>query len=158
MRKLTLTLLAFGFVFVFMGFATAADNSSDVMTVEANIFESSVGINVPDRIAFGDIAKGYISERQSADISNTGTTDILITPELANSSEEIFSYLSFREILDDPLTRVGFFDFEILRPATIGVAREENLYLYLDLTNYIGEIEEEQMNHEAEVIFWAMEI
>ena len=156
MKKNIVTLALLSFIFLMPGFVSSVDDSSDVMSVEVDIFESTVGISVPERVDFGDIAKGYISERQDVDLTNTGTTDIVVTPELTDGTEDIFSYLHFRRILEDPLTRIGFFEVEIERPASIGGERDQNVYMYLDLTNYIGEITEGETDHESEVTFWAM--
>lgn len=156
MKKLMLNLFVIGLFFAPIGLGSAVDNSSDIMTVEVNIFESSVGISVPDKVVFGDITKGYLSERQEVKLTNTGTTNIVVAPELVNDSEEIFRYLSFKRVLDAPLTKIGFFEIEIEKPSVVGETRDQNVYMYLDLTDYLGEIEEDVIGHESEVIFWAM--
>ncbi|MCW8965986.1 MAG: hypothetical protein OQK82_04755, partial [Candidatus Pacearchaeota archaeon] len=50
----------------------------DVMVAQADVLKSTVGISVPDTVEFGEIAKGYISERQDLDVENTGTSDISV--------------------------------------------------------------------------------
>ncbi len=130
----------------------------DIMTVEADVFASIVGIDVPSNVEFGEIAKGYRSERQDLDIENTGTTDISVIPALDEDyNENIFDYISFSETAaDDGLTKIGSFEFEIEKPNTIGGTREERIYMYLDLEEFEGEISSDLPEHNTNVTFWAI--
>ena len=144
-------------IFIFsMAFSSALESTNDNMTVRADILQSEISISVPTEIIFQDITSGYISERKDLDIQNTGTVDIEVTPQLPNYTGEIFDKLVFQEVLSDPLTQIEFFSFEIERPATVGGTRSMNLYMYLDLENYNEDIESDMLDHEAEVVFWAV--
>ncbi|MBT4376108.1 hypothetical protein HOD29_01920 [archaeon] len=156
MNKKLLSVFMFGFILLATGFVSAED-VNDTMVVKTNVLKSVVSISVPEEVIFQDIAKGYVSERNDLDIKNTGTVDISVTPELAtNYSSDIFDYISFQEVLADPLTKIRYFDFEILKPTVIGGERSQGIYMYLDLEEYAGEITEDMMDHQTEVIFWAV--
>lgn len=130
----------------------------DIMIVQADVLASSVGIDVPDSVEFGDIAKGYKSDRQDLDIENTGTTDISVIPLLdENYGDEIFEYISFSETAaDDGLTKIGSFQFSIEKPNNIGGTKEERIYMYLDLEEFEGEISSDLPGHNTNVTFWAI--
>lgn len=133
-----------------------AQEANATMKVRANILESNIGISVPNLIVMGDMSPGYLSERRDIDIVNTGTVDLMITPELdENYEDDIFTHLSFKNILDDPLTRIGDYSLEILKPNIVGETRSENVYMYLDLTDFSGELNQTLTDHETNVIFWA---
>ena len=156
MNKKLLSVFMFGFILLATSFVSAED-VNDTMVVKTNVLKSVVSISVPEEVIFQDIAKGYVSERNDLDIKNTGTVDISVTPELAtNYSSDIFDYISFQEVLADPLTKIRYFDFEILKPTVIGGERSQGIYMYLDLEEYAGEITEDMMDHQTEVIFWAV--
>lgn len=136
-----------------------AAESNSTMHVSANILEGSVGISVPDSISFGNIAAGYLSNKTDVIINNTGTTNIRITPQISDStstnSSEIFANIAFRNILNDPLMKIGNYSLDILKPVIVGNTRSENIYVYLDLTEYNGDVVSLQ---EADIVFWATEI
>lgn len=135
-------------------------DENDIMIVQADILKSEVGISVPDNVVIGEIAKGYISDRQDIDIKNTGTTDISVIPLLegvdGNNSESIFGYLSFQKTLSDDLKKIGYFEMDIEKPAVVGGTRNEGIYMYLDLTEYDGEISSSLIGHKTNVTFWAV--
>ncbi len=132
----------------------ALDNVSNSMTVRVNVIESSIGISVPDLIEFGDVASGYITERQDLDINNSGTVDINVVPELAADSADLFQHISFRSVLADPLYEIGNFSIEILKANSVGDIRTERIYMYLDLTNVLDV--ESGENIESDIVFWAL--
>lgn len=153
------------FIFMILGmfifsiaFSSALGNTNDNMTVKATILQSEISISVPNEILFQDITAGYLSERKDLDIDNTGTVDIEVTPQLPNYTGNIFDKLAFHEVLSDPLTQIEFFSFEIEKPSTVGGTRTAGIYMYLDLENYNEDIESEMLDHEAEVVFWAVPI
>ncbi|MDD2444638.1 MAG: hypothetical protein PHX15_02740 [Candidatus Nanoarchaeia archaeon] len=142
-------------VFLISSFVSSQEANA-TMKVRANILESNIGISVPNLIIMGDMSPGYLSERQDLNITNTGTVDLMITPELdENYEEDIFTHLSFKNILDDPLTKIGDYSLELLKPNTVGNTRSERVYMYLDLTDYSGELNQTLTDHEANVVFWA---
>jgi hypothetical protein len=133
--------------------------SEDVMIVEADVLVSSVGIDVPDNVEFGEIAKGYISDRQDLDIKNTGTTDISVIPLLDESySEGIFDYITLSELATGDPIKIGSFEFEIEKPSSIGGTKTQRVYMYLDLTEFEDEITENIPGHNTNITFWAIPI
>ena len=159
MKNKIIGLFILGIFVLGVGFTSALDDNSDTMVVRANILKSEVGISVPETIVFSDITQGYLSDRVDVEILNTGTVDVSITPELdENYNDTIFQNVVFRKILADPFTNVNYFDFEISKPAIVGDARPQNIYMYLNLEDYETEISEDILNHEAEIIFTAMPI
>ena len=150
------------FVFLFAVFLlgttfVSAMSDSQNMVVKVNVLQTKVGINVPDQVVFKDIAAGYKSERKDLNIKNTGTTDITVTPTLdSNDSGDVFKYLTFQSTVSADPVKVGFFDFDIDKPSVVGDTRDQSLYMYLDLTDYDGEIQDNLMDHNATVVFTAM--
>lgn len=149
----------FAFVFAIMilgvGFASAADSATDSLTVKANVLAEEISLSVPDEIIFQDIAPGYLSEKQSLEVSNTGTVDISVSAALDESYvDDVFTNLGFRKVLSDDLTNIRYFDFDVMKPAVVGGERTEGIYMYLDLVDYAGAIAE--ADHSAEVIFTAV--
>jgi len=149
-----LLVLAF-FTIVFYVSLTAADD--EVMTVEANIFASGVtivSIEVPDYIFFGNLTKGECSGVEYFKINNTGNVDVVVSPELEDSSEKIFSYLYFSKYSPTNYTRIlpyGNFSVSALKN---GYA---NMKAKLDLTDYPENIPQDMIGHKANILFIAME-
>ncbi|MCW8965378.1 MAG: hypothetical protein OQK82_01625, partial [Candidatus Pacearchaeota archaeon] len=91
------------------------------------------------------------------DVENTGTSDIIVIPTLEETYEEtIFEYISFQKTLSEDLQRIGSFEFEIEKPNTVGGTKEEGIYMYLDLTEFEGDISEDLIDHSTNVTFWAI--
>ncbi len=151
-----LTAFMAGMFLLSFGQVSAEESDSANMTVMVDIFKTKVGISVPDKIHLGTIAKGYASETKTVEVENIGTTDISLTPELFNDTDELFSFLNFKRIQADPFTRIGFFDLLIERPTIVGDTRSENLYMELDLTNYQGDIDTDSLDQESVILFTAM--
>jgi len=154
MKRLTLSLMLGVMVLLSFGFLSA--DASENMTVKVNVLESQVSISVPDQVSFGNIASGYISERRDVDIINDGTVDVSVSADVDESyNGTIFQNLAFRDILDDPLTSIDFFEIEVLKPNNVGEERIKDIYMYLDLSDYDEEVDE-IMNHNATVVFTAV--
>ncbi len=133
-----------------------ADGYNTTMQVSADVIESSVGIKIPNSINFGKVSSGYLSNRTDINITNIGTTDIEVTPEIQDDAGEeeaveIFRNLAFRNILDDPLVKIGEYSLEIAKPASVGGNRTQRIYMYLDLLEYKGTAKSTKT---ASVIFW----
>jgi len=154
-KSLMLLGLIFGVMLVLgvTGFVYA--DSSDDMVVKANVLETEISISVPDQVSFGNIAPGYTSERQEIEIVNDGTVDVGVSADL-EEEDDIFENIAFRRVLDDPLTKIDFFEIEIEKPSTVGDENEEDVYMYLDLSDYEGEESGDMMGHNATVIFTAV--
>jgi len=148
-----LIISVFAFILIFLALVYA---SSDTMKVEANIFAPVVSVEVPDYVYFGNLSKGYESDEINITINNTGTTDISVTPRLANSQEKIFNYTYFKKTSSDTYRLVGMFNVNISRPTQNGV-KVQSVYAKLDLTDYDGDIDYDMIKHNASIIFWAVE-
>jgi hypothetical protein len=157
MRKLMTLLLCV--ILISCASALVYDDSKadDVMVVKADVLASTVGIDVPSNVELGEIAKGYMSERQDIDVKNTGTTDIVVIPSLDEGyNQSIFGYLSFQKTLSEDLKKIGSFEFDIEKPNSVGSTRTEGIYMYLDLTDFEGEISDDLIGHSTNVTFWAI--
>ena len=158
MNKKIFGLLVGLFVFSLVSVSAISYDDSDStesMLVKVDVLQSTVSISVPDNLVIEDIASGYISEMQSFDIINTGTTDIQVVPELDSSTDNaMFSNLGFKRVQADELTKIGFFDVEIEKPATVGSQRSQSVYVQLDLTDYEDDVNVGENN--ATVIFTAV--
>lgn len=159
----------FSFALLVIMFIFMASASKDVMTVEANIFagsgtnnDSTIRIEVPDYLFFGNVSVGDISDELKVYINNTGSVDVTVTPKLLNRSEEIFSYLNFRKFKTSngtsvPFTRIGDFSFNINKPSGGNTYEDEYIYMALDLRNYTGVLNQNLIGHKADVKFFAVE-
>ncbi|MEK6850395.1 MAG: hypothetical protein AABX85_02375 [Nanoarchaeota archaeon] len=155
------------FVMIFVLYLVSA--LSDTMTVEANILTgineangAIVRVEVPDYLFFGNVSKGAKSEELKIYVNNTGNVNIIVTPRLANSSEEIFSYLYFRKFKISngtavPFSRIGDFSFNITKPSSGNSFNDEYFYVILNLTNYNKTINNNIMVHRADVKFVVVE-
>jgi hypothetical protein len=173
--KRTYRIAAFAFFFVFIvGFTLFIVSAlTDTMTVEANIFAGSpaggnvsvVRVEVPDYLFFGNVSNGGKSEELKVYVNNTGNVDIVVTPRLTNSSEDIFSNLYFRSTktrtvngtsINVNFTKIGDFSFNISEPASGSSFNDEYFYVILDLTNYAKNISQNMMGRRANVKFYAV--
>lgn len=143
-----------------LGFA-----SGDYITeFEADIYAvpqitPNVSLQVPDYVYIGNVTVG---EKQpnptSADkiwINNTGNVNVIITPVLVNSSEEIFSYLYLSTTTTGPYKRIGNFSLIINAPSSGGY-RADYIYAKLDLTNYTSNLTSDLIAHRAKIRFDAV--
>jgi len=155
MNKKILSLMVFGFVLFGAAFASAQPTEETIFSV--NVLETEISISVPDRIVFNDIAAGYLSEDQGFELINSGTTDIRVTPSLNESyNGTIFKNLKFDTVKTNPeMTRIGVFNVEVSRPNIPGGEKNQQMYAWLDLTQYSEEINKTMENHEATVLFTA---
>jgi hypothetical protein len=140
--------------------------AGNIMTVEANIFnegapQQAVSVQVPDFISLGNVSNGGISDEIKVTINNTGTTNISVTPQLADENEEIFSYLYFRtrKSSSNPdlniKYRIGDYHLSISAPSSSGM-RSEYFYMSLDLRNFTEDLGGDLIGHQADVIFVAV--
>jgi len=137
-------------------FGTLQADSSATMLVSADIVGDVIGIEVTEAVDFGELSRGSISDRRDINVTNMGTVNIVVTPELNEEySGGIFDYLSFQRVLADPKKKIGNFSISIDKPSSTSGSRTQKLYMYLDLTEYPGAIEGTLEDHQAEVIFWA---
>lgn len=158
MKSKILLLATFMILVSMMVFSSAEGSESEIMKVKVNFLKPTVGISVPDLVLFGDIAPGYLSERRDLDIVNLGNVDVRVTPELEDYDGDIFTNLAFKEVLDDPLIKIGNYYLDLPRPTEIGGTRMESVYMYLDLTRFDGNCSEDIIGHEANVTFFALSI
>jgi len=138
---------------VFAGLVLGAD--SDAVEVSVNVLAPEpdvVGIKVPDSLDFGNVTKGEESDIMDLYINNTGNVAVTVTPELANDSEEIFSYLFFRRTQSQAFSEIGSFSVNISEPADGGI-KTQRTYVMLDLTDFDGN---DSVEYKSDVIFWAV--
>jgi len=143
-------------IIIFGAFFVSAVNT-DISTFEVNIFappEPIIRIQVPDFVFFGNVSKGKISDRPKIDINNTGNVDVIVKPQLLNSSETIFSHTKFSELAAGPFIRIGDFSM-IINASTTGV-RKELMYAQIDLTDFNEDIKSDIIGHKADVRFFAV--
>lgn len=157
MKNLTFVSLMLGVMLLVSMAGIVSSAESDDMTVKVNVLETEVSISVPNEVVFEDIAQGYLSEQQEIDVINEGTVDVSVSADLDESyTEDIFENLAFKRILADDLTNIRYFEFEIEKPKTVGGERSENVYMFLDLSDYEEEITSSMEDHTATVIFTAV--
>lgn len=153
-------LLALAFSMFFM-LPTANADDIELMTVETDIFvpEDIVSIQVPDYVYVGNITttnSKLETDDIILDINNTGNVDIIVTPELADEGETIFSYLYFARTTSDPYRRIGDWSLNISKPSSEGGVRKQSFHLKLDLDEYPGDFTDSIFNHKADVRFVAV--
>jgi hypothetical protein len=141
-----LVLFVFNIIFVRAG---------NTFTVEANISASDTytAIDVDKgAINFGKLKKGEASDYQTITINNTGTSNVFITLELQNYSQNIFNYIYVRKSpgSDSDYVRIGQFNFTLSRNDA------QALRLVLNLTNYPSPIYQDINGHRANVLTRAM--
>lgn len=146
--------IAFVFVIMLLSAGFVSASASDTMQVKTNVLEEEISITVPDSVVFQDIAPGYLSEKQDIEITNDGTVDASISVSLDAYEGDIFTNIGFKRILADTLVNLRYFDFEVMKPSVVGEDRSENIYMYLDLTEYNGNTAE--ADHSANVVFTAV--
>lgn len=146
-----LLVVAFFLLFVIV-FVSAANNVDFIADVRA----PKTSIQITSSIFMGNVSKGYSSDDISVDINNTGDVAIKVTPQLSNSSDEIFSNLYFKRIQSDPYAKIGNFSLNISQPSSFGGIRASSFYVKLDLTGYTGTISADQIGRRAQVVFYAL--
>ncbi|MBS3091382.1 hypothetical protein J4217_02965 [Candidatus Pacearchaeota archaeon] len=132
-------------------------NANDILTVEANIFglePPRISVNVPDYIFVGNASKETETDKVRVDINNTGNVAIVISPELVNESDEIFSNLYFARRAADSYKRIGSWSMNVSAP-TAGGVESDYMYMKLDLRNFDGNITEDRIGKRADVRFIA---
>ncbi len=135
-------------------------SQNDTMIVEVDILSSTsvdaVSIEVPDHVFLGNVTKGKKTDEFQVYVNNTGTVNITVTPTLA-SNDDIFSnlYFWYRQTSDWPKQKIGDFSFNIQKPTSSGV-RKDHFSMWLDLTNYTGDINGNLIGDEKEITFVAL--
>ena len=144
--------------------------SNATMTVGANIIGfrnnysyEGIGIQVPDFIDLGNVTTDDpVSKEKTIYINNTGSVDIIVTPQLSDSNEGIFNYLFFRSYKQSPDSeknkyyRIGDYSLNISKPSTGSTVRKAQCYMSLNLTDFNAPISHDLIGHQAEITFWAM--
>ena len=147
-------------------------NAGDVnstMTVEVDLigFNSSssggeISIEVPDFIDLGNVSKtDLVSKEVKVSINNTGTTAVSIIPIVYDPDEEIFKWLFFRTRQRADNESLNIFyklrDYELsLNKPSPGRKIKEYCYMQLNLTNFDGQIREDVIDYQADIIFLAI--
>jgi hypothetical protein len=152
--KISRKLLFFSLALLSLGFVAAS--SSGITHVTAQLSPAEVGISVPDDLIFRNVTSGYISEKESFELKNTGTVDITIKVSLDNSySGGILTNLKFARLSSDTPVGLNNFSVQIAKPSSVGGERSQTIYAYLDLTKYDGNLIQGK-NESADIIFTAV--
>ena len=139
--------------------------SNQTIDLEANIIgdlasEAEISILVsPNKINFGDVELGSESDTLRVNVTNKGSVDINVIPELEDNSE-IFKniYLQKRKTGNSStLYNIGDFSMNILKP-TSESGRSDYFYIKLDLTEIdLDNLDEGDLgNQDAKVIVIAL--
>ena len=135
---------------------------NETMAVEINLISNQasqmISIEVPDHVFLGNVTKGDKTDKHRVDVNNTGNVDIIITPLLKETSDGIFSNLYFqsKQSNSSPISNIGEYSFNISKPSTQGGKRSEYCWMWLDLTDYQEDIEEDRIGLTGDVIFVAL--
>lgn len=164
MKRMNLVLFSiFVLLIVFIIYSVSAvQNDTQVMTVEADVLAGPgqiVKIQVPDYLFLGDVRKGEESNESKVIINNTGNVDVIVKPELINPNDEIFENLQLRKRKTGNSSTsypIGEFTINVTKPASEGGVNDEYFYIRLDLTNYDGDIDSDQIGRQADIRFIAM--
>lgn len=145
-------------LFVSISYVSAAQN--ETMTVEVNVVveEEIVSIEVPDYLFMENISAGESTDKFRIDVNNTGNVDISVTPLLQDSNEEIFSYLYFQNRQSGNYSQeylIGNYSFDIDKPSSPGGKRSEYCWMWLDLSDFNGEIGQNRIET-TDILFVAL--
>jgi hypothetical protein len=170
-KLLPLLILAIS-IFIFYTLPISAVlQTNQTVTIEANILgfgdESEVpevGIEVPDHISLGNVSKeDPLSDEKTIRINNTGKVNITVTPKLQDEDEEIFSHLYFRTMKSSTLHPelnipyiIGEYSIDIEKPSSGNTKRSKDIYVRLNLTEFNGNLREDLIGYQKEIIFFAM--
>lgn len=143
--KLILGILI-SFAFVVLAFA------GDTITFEADVYpmESTVGIDVTSFADFGNLTVGSSTDKIRVNITNTGNVNVIVTPQLIDGGEEIFSYLYFARRTTEPYKRIGSFSMNVTK------GDDDYCYAKLDLSDFSGTVSSPMIGHRADVKFIAV--
>jgi hypothetical protein len=174
MKKSFFPILILSAALIFLGiscliFAQTETNQS--MIVEANIFGfgnedevPEVGIEVPDYIFLGNVSRDDpVSDEKTINLNNTGKINITVTPRLRSDDEEIFKWLYFRTMKSSTLHpelnihhKIGEYTTDIEKPSSGNTKRAKSIYMQLNLTDFEGNLREDIIGYQKEIIFFAM--
>jgi hypothetical protein len=140
----------------------AAQN--DTMVVEVNVLapeipSNTVSIEVPDYLFMDNISVGESTDKFRVEVNNSGNVDIIITPLLQDPDDEIFSNLWFQNRKTGNNSQeyaIGEYSFNITASSTPGGKNDEYFWMWLDLTNFEGNIEEDMIGRRADLLFIAL--
>ncbi len=128
-------------------------SAEQVMRVNADVIGDIVSLSIPNEVFLGNVSRGFkTNESVQVTLTNTGNTDIAVTPELLEQ-DSLFSNLYFKRIQSESFKRIGEFVLNISRPAEIGGMRQQGMYMKLDLTDYTGSIDAGVNRRYADVRF-----
>lgn len=116
---------------------------------------SIISIQVPEKVYFGNVSEGGVSEEIKVYVNNTGNVGINVRPILKNGSDIIMDNLYFRSLKTsggEPVAfnRIGDFSFNISAPTTGGY-RSEYFYVILNLSNV--NVTSDWLDYESEIRF-----
>jgi hypothetical protein len=155
MRRGRILNVLFLFFLIFIIPQTIAD--TNIMSVESNIIRGTASVSVPDTIFLGNVTRGYSIRSDKVYINNTGNVDITVTPQLENSSEEIYSNLYFSTTTtESSFRKIGNFSLNLSKPDVLGGVESDYIYIKLDLTNYNKTVPSDLISYKKNIRFIAM--
>ena len=116
-------------LFFLMPLAVAEQN--DRMVVDANVLAPVVRVQVLERVSFGSVSPGFVSERVKIVVNNTGTTAVQFIPQL-ETSDKIFSNLMLARRTTEEFKPIGSFKMNIPRLRAIGQREDDYFYAQSD--------------------------
>jgi len=161
MKEVNFLLLMVIFFFLVLNISAG---QNETMSLEVNVLAlefpaDTVSIEVPDYLFMGDIKVGDQTEKFQVYVNNSGNVDIIVTPQLQDPSEEIFSNLYFQDRKTGNSSQeyiIGEYSFDISEPSTEGGKRSEYFWMWLDLTDFNEELEEDTIGKRADIMFIAL--
>jgi hypothetical protein len=151
------TLLIFTIFLLSFSYAATFERTPQVLTAQTEIVEPYMQIKLQGTtLNFGEIASGYETKYAKVNISNTGTMDVIVRPEIDNLLDPIFQNLYFTHrspSTDFNYKRIGEFDFRLNKSEEYGEENEDYFYAKLDLRSYSGSA---QGALQTDITFWIM--
>ncbi len=135
-----------------------ADFLDEKLNVSITLNQPTLIIEIiEDHVDLGDITKGYVSEARPFNVTNKGTVDATIQPQIS-SPDEIFSNLWIGATKGGIGTiagykKIGEFIGNVSKSSTYGGEEREDFWIKLNLEDYNGGI---TGNLVKEVTFWVM--
>ena len=147
-------LTAFIFAFLCLGFVSASNVESTIVSVE--IEPAEISFSVPEGINFGFLTQGYESEEIPFSVNNTGETDIRVEVSLDSEyTGTVFQNLKFRKEGTVTTRTLSSFYLTIDKPENTGESVSQGAFVWLDLSGYNEEVLESFTDSTA-LVFTAM--
>ncbi|HRZ85574.1 MAG TPA: hypothetical protein P5277_02230 [Candidatus Paceibacterota bacterium] len=142
---------------IFCCFSVYSEQYTKTLILETNVIageseSSGISIEIPDYLFLGNVSVGELSENvTSILIKNTGDVKpVKVIAELVNSNDYIYKYL---RISNSSKTS----GFKTIGEFVISLNTQKTVYTRIDLREFEDDLENNILNHRAEIRFIAME-